>query len=230
MKTGVLFIHGFTGGPFEIAPFRQFLKQHTNWEIAVPVLPGHDLERGLQEGSAASWIMEAELELQRLMKETDRVIVIGFSMGGVIAMYLSLRYPIDKLVLLSAAVKYISPRILVGDARVMMKYSKSRRYPADSFYHLYNYKLTNTPIRAALEFLKVVRLVRPYHQNVRTPVCIVQGKQDGIVPAVTADFLYEQLGSDVKQLIFSENGKHHICYSDDRNEWFTRVLEFLSND
>ncbi|GKV67206.1 MULTISPECIES: alpha/beta hydrolase [Sporosarcina] len=230
MKTGVLFIHGFTGGPFEIAPLRQYLKQHTDWEIAVPVLPGHELGRNLQEGSAASWIMAAELELQRLMKETDRVIVIGFSMGGLIAMYLSLRYPIDKLVLLSAAAKYISPRILVEDAKVVMRTSKSGCYPADSFYHLYNYKLTHTPVRAALEFLKVVRLVRPYHHDVRTPVCIVQGKRDGIVPAVTADLLYEQLGSDEKQLIYSEHGKHHICYSNDRYEWFSRVLAFLSKD
>ncbi|WP_301108500.1 alpha/beta fold hydrolase [Sporosarcina sp.] len=230
MTTGVLFVHGFTGGPFEVAPFRQYLKLHTDWKIVVPVLPGHELDRGLQEGSAASWIMAAELELQRLMKETDRVIVIGFSMGGLIAMYLSLRYPIDKLVLLSAAAKYISPRILLKDARIMMKSSKRHRYPADSFYHLYNYKLMHTPVRATLEFLKVVRLVRPYHHVVQTPVCIVQGKRDGIVPAATADLLFEQLGSDEKHLIYSEHGKHHICYSDDRNEWFSRVLSFLSKD
>ena len=61
--------------------------------------------------------MEAELALKRLQKEVDRVIVVGFSMGGLIAMYLALRYKIDKLVLLSAAAKYISPRILLKEMR-----------------------------------------------------------------------------------------------------------------
>ncbi|PIC65093.1 carboxylesterase [Sporosarcina sp. P13] len=230
MTTGVLFIHGFTGGPFEVAPFRHFLKSHTDWQIAVPVLPGHELGKGVQKGSMESWVMAAELELQRLLKEVDQVIVIGFSMGGLIAMYLTLRYPIKKLVLLSAAAKYISPRILAEDARIMIKVSRRKNYPTDSFYHLYNYKLTHTPIRAAIEFLRVVRLVKPYHHEVKTPVCLVQGKQDGIVPAITADVLYEQLGSARKQLIYSEHGKHHICYSDDRNIWFEKVLHFLTED
>ena len=34
--------------------------------------------------------MEAELALKKLQKEVDRVIVVGFSMGGLIAMYLAL--------------------------------------------------------------------------------------------------------------------------------------------
>ncbi len=230
MKTGVLMIHGFTGGPFEVAPFRQYLRSHTNWKIVVPVLAGHELDPEIKEASAESWIMSAEIELQKLLKKVDEVIVVGFSMGGLIAMYLSLRYPIKKLVLLSAAAKYISPRILVEDARIMMKFSRRRNYPADSFYHLYNYKLTHTPISAALEFLRVVRLVRPYHSNVKTPVCIVQGKQDGIVPAMTAELLYEQLGSKEKHLVYSEHGKHHICYSDDRDIWFAKVLKFLTEN
>lgn len=230
MTTGVLIIHGFTGGPFEVAPFKRFLHIHTDWKVVVPVLPGHELDRGVHKASAKSWVMAAELELRKLQKEVDDVIVIGFSMGGLIAMYLALRYPMKKLVLLSAAAKYISPRILVEDARIMMKSSRRKNYPPDSFYHLYNYKLTHTPIRAALEFLRVVRLVRPYHYEVKTPVCIVQGKQDGIVPAFTADLLYEQLGSEEKHLIYSEQGKHHICYSEDRHVWFAKVLKFMNED
>lgn len=230
MTTGVLIVHGFTGGPFEVAPFKRFLQNHTDWKVVVPVLPGHEMDRGIQKGSAKSWMMVAELELRRLQKEVDDVIVVGFSMGGLIAMYLALRYPIKKLVLLSAAAKYISPRILLEDARIMISSLRHRDFPPDSFYHLYNYKLTNTPVRVALEFLRVVRVVRLYHHQVKTPVCIVQGKQDGIVPAVTADLLYEQLGSKEKHLIYSEHGKHHICYSEDRHVWFPKVLKFMGED
>ncbi|WP_313236350.1 alpha/beta hydrolase [Sporosarcina ureae] len=230
MTTGVLIIHGFTGGPFEVAPFKRFLENRTHWKVVVPVLPGHEMDPGVLRGSAKSWMMVAELELRRLQKEVDDVIVVGFSMGGLIAMYLAMRYPIKKLILLSAAAKYINPRILLEDARIMMRSLKRKAYPPNSFYHLYNYKLTHTPVRMALEFLRVVRLVRPYHHQVKTPVCIVQGKQDGIVPAFTADLLYEQLGSKEKHLIYSEHGKHHICYSEDRHVWFAKVLKFMDED
>ena len=39
MKTGVLFIHGFTGGPFEVRPLVNFLKMKTDWLICYTDVP-----------------------------------------------------------------------------------------------------------------------------------------------------------------------------------------------
>ena len=81
--------------------------------MEVPTLPGHGVTLNLVKVSAESWMMEAELALKKLTRRVDRVIVVGFSMGGLIAMYLRFVIRIDKLVLLSAAAKYISPRIFL---------------------------------------------------------------------------------------------------------------------
>ena len=227
MKTGVLFIHGFTGGPLEVRPLANFLKVKTNWQLAIPTLPGHGITLNLEKGSADSWLMEAELALKRLQKEVDRVIVVGFSMGGLIAMYLSLRYKIDKLVLLSAAAKYISPRILLKELRIMLAKPFLTKYPPNTFYHLYEYKMAHTPLRAVFEFLRIVNIVEPYYGLINTPVCIVQGEKDGIVPFTTAEHLLKKLGSEKKEFIKSPVGKHHICYSDDCDNWFNEVLRFM---
>lgn len=226
MKTGVLFLHGFTGGMFEVRPFIQYVEERTDWITSVPILPGHDFPIDLSKVSAENWMMEAELALNRLRKECDRILIVGFSMGGIIALYLALRYKIEKLVLLSAAAKYISPRILLADAAVLLK----KDFPPNTFYHLYDFKLRNTPLHAAKEFVRVVKMVEPYYGKITTPVCIVQGKKDGIVPFSTAELLLRSLGSPHKQLIVSENGKHHICYSDDHQEWFPKVYEFMKKD
>lgn len=227
MKTGVLLIHGFTGGPYEVRPFVKFLQEKTDWKLVVPTLPGHGVKLELGKASAASWLMEAETAFRKLQKEVDRVVVIGFSMGGLIALYLSLRYHVDKLVLLSAAAKYISPRILLEDIRIMLAESITKKHSPNTFYHLYNYKLTHTPLQATIEFLRVVKMVEPYYDLIQTPVCIVQGKKDGVVPFASAEHLYKSLGSDEKVLIQSDTGKHHICYSDDCHTWFKDVLAFL---
>jgi carboxylesterase len=230
MKTGVLFIHGFTGGPFEVRPLVNFLKRKTDWQISLPTLPGHGLSLNLRKVSADSWLMEAELALKNLQKEVDRVIVVGFSMGGLIAMYLALRYRIDKLVLLSAAAKYISPRILMKEVRIMLAKPITKKYPPNTFYHMYEYKLTHTPLRAIFEFLRIVRIIEPYYSLIKTPVCIVQGEKDGIVPFTTAEHLLKKLGSEKKEFIKSPLGKHHICYSDDCDNWFNEVLRFMQED
>ena len=226
MKTGVLFIHGFTGGNYEVRPFVDFLKQQTDWQISVPTLPGHGVKPDLSKVTAASWMMEAELAFRKLQKEVDRVIVVGFSMGGLIAMYLALRYKVDKLILLSAAEKYISPWILLKDFGILLA-EPVKKYPPNTFYHLYDYKLKHTPMHATREFLRIVKTVEPYYELIKTPVCLVQGKNDGIVPFSTANYLYESLGSEKKKLIISDLGKHHICYSEDCDKWFEEVWEFM---
>lgn len=230
MKTGVLFIHGFTGGSFEVRPLVMYIQHQMDWLVSVPTLPGHGITLNLKNMSADSWLMEAELAYKKIQKKVDRVIVIGFSMGGLIAMYLALRYPVHKLVLLSAAAKYMSPRNLLGDITIMLTESVRKKYPPNTFYHLYDYKLTHTPLRAIFEFLRIVKTVEPYYGQIKIPVCIVQGRKDGIVPFASAEHLYKTLGSQKKVFIQSARGKHHICYSDDCDNWFQEVLAFMKEE
>ena len=116
--------------------------------------------------------------------------------------------------------------ILLEDAAVLL----TKHYPPNTFYHLYDYKLRHTPLHAAKEFVRVVKMVEPYYGQITTPVCVVQGKKDGIVPFSTGEHLLRSLGSVQKELIVSENGKHHICYSDDSHEWFPKVYKFMKKD
>ncbi len=230
MKTGVLCIHGFTGGPYEVQPFADFLKQQTDWNISVPTLPGHGDTLALKNISADSWLMEAELAIRELKKTSDRIMIVGFSMGGLIAMYLALRYKVDRLVLLSAAAKYISPPQIVEEVKGALSDAAKRQLAENEFYQRYQYKISNTPMLSTREFLKVVKLVEPYYKLIHIPVCIVQGMKDGVVPESSADFIYDNISSDDKQIIRSEVGKHMICYSDDCEEWFVKVLAFMKKD
>lgn len=228
MKTGVLCIHGFTGGPYEVQPFVEFLQERTDWTIIVPTLPGHGETLELKKLTAENWLMAAEIALRKLQKEVDKVYIVGFSMGGIIAMYLAMRYPITKLILLSAAAKYIHPVQLLQDIKEMAKEAVEGKLEENILYKRYSSKWKETPIRATLEFIRLVRIVEPYYSQIKIPVCLVQGKKDGIVPYTTAEFLFDQIGSAEKELIFSETGKHHICYCDDCEDWFHRALTFLN--
>lgn len=227
LKTGVLCIHGFTGGPYEVQPFADFLEKQTDWNISVPTLPGHGDTLTLKNMTADSWLMEAELALRELKKSSDRIIIVGFSMGGLIAMYLAMRYKIDRLVLLSAAAKYISPTQLLQEVKGALSDAAKMRLSENEFYKRYQYKLINTPMLSTREFLKVVKLIEPYYKNIHIPACIVQGMKDGVVPVSAADFIYDNIASEDKQIIRSETGKHMICYSEDCEDWFIRVLTFM---
>ncbi len=223
----MLLLHGFSGGPYELEPFIAFLRECTDWEIVTPTFCGHGEELSMQGYKAEHWLMDAEIAYRQLAKKVDEMFVVGFSMGGVIAMYLAKRYPVKKLVLLSAAIKYMSSVQLIQDLRMLAREAVHGHLRDNELFRWYEYKLKNVPLSAAVEFTRLVKKVEPYMGYIEVPVFIVQGEKDGIVPSITAQFIFDQLKVSEKHMYLSVNGKHHICFSDDNNEWFFQVLGFL---
>ncbi|SOC18515.1 esterase/lipase [Ureibacillus xyleni] len=223
-------LHGFSGGPYEILPLAKYIKDKTtNWIVGTPTFTGHgeSEELDLKGYKAEHWLMDAEICYRNLAKKVDEVIVIGFSMGGVIALYLAKRYKVKKLVLLSAAAKYIAPAQLLKDLRIIAEDAIRGQLKDNELFKRYENKLKNVPVSSTVQFMKIVRQVEPYIRTIHVPTFIVQGQADGIVPFATAQYLFDELPSQEKYLFYSEKGKHHICYSDDCDVWFPEILNFM---
>ncbi|EHL2514775.1 alpha/beta fold hydrolase, partial [Listeria monocytogenes] len=80
-----LCIHGFTGSPSEVKPLADYLREHTDWDVLAPTLPGHDHLRHLKNVTYKDWIVFVDSILSQMLKEDDEVYIIGFSMGGLLA-------------------------------------------------------------------------------------------------------------------------------------------------
>ncbi|MGG0658155.1 alpha/beta hydrolase [Rummeliibacillus pycnus] len=229
MKIGVLCLHGFTGGAYEIKAFSDYLEQYTEWKIYVPILSGHGEKLNLDLFTAEHWLMDAEIAYKRLFKEVDEIFIIGFSMGGIIAMYLALRYKVKALVLLSPAARYIRTMQFVTDLNGLFMDFMHGDHKENEFFKLYERKVIDVPIASAKEFTRLVHKMSPYYEKITVPVCLVQGEKDELVPYTTADFLYNKIASKKKELITTPDGKHLICYCEDAEKWFKKALDFLNN-
>src|SRR5690606_14960238 len=108
-----------------------------------------------------------------------------------------------KLVLLSAAAKYIAPKQLLKDLQLVAKDATVGHLKDNELFKLYEYKLRNVPVSATVQFMRIVRMVEPYISTINVPTFIVQGKHDGIVPYSTAQYLYDKLPTTDKFLFFS---------------------------
>ncbi|MDP4170470.1 MAG: alpha/beta fold hydrolase [Bacillota bacterium] len=226
---GCLCLHGFTGGPDEVGPLVDYLREHTDWLLSVPTLPGHGEQNSLKGINYQQWIECAEEEMRKLMNRCSSVYVIGFSMGGLIASYLSTIFPVEKLVLLSAAAYYINPRQLASDLKdILFDYFRGNIETNELFLR-YKRKIIQTPIEATMEFRKLVTFIRPLLPQVEVPTFIAQGESDGIVPPKSADYLYQSIKAKRKKLVFIENSKHLICHCEEKEALFSHVLDFLSS-
>ncbi len=227
---GCLIIHGFTGGPHEIEPLRAYLSERTNWKIKVPILKGHGKELNLEDASHEIWLKEAENALEDLRKNCDTVYVIGFSMGGMIAAYLAATQKIDRLVLLATARRYLSLKYLSFYIAEMIGDGFKGKLNENDLFLQYKSKLGDVPIKANVEFMKLVNRTKQYLQDITTPVFIAQGQKDEMVPFKTAYYLDEEIGSVHKEVVFFEQSDHLICLGEDSDVLNKMIYEFLTQD
>ena len=102
--TACLLIHGYGGSPFEVEGLARALET-AGLATRAPTLPGHaDGHAGFAETRFSDWLAHAEKELADLQKQYARVMILGFSMGGALALNLACRYPVVGVITLSTPV------------------------------------------------------------------------------------------------------------------------------
>lgn len=224
---GVLCIHGYTGSAWEVAPVVELLKRETNWRVEVAYLSGHNIDLQLRGVRAKHWLQDIENAYLKLRRVVDEVYVIGFSMGGLLAIYLAAHYDIKKIVLLSAAAKLFDVKQQLFDIRALYNDMKNDRLLENVIYQRYQKKVFHVPIASAFSFLKTRHFVKNDYARITQPIFLVQGDQDGLVPHHTADWIASKVSSRDVSVWHSTTGKHHICYSDDFHLWSRQLLQFL---
>ncbi|HEY4601004.1 MAG TPA: alpha/beta fold hydrolase [Cerasibacillus sp.] len=225
---GCLLIHGYTGGPHELAPLTAYLQKHTDWEIVVPLLPGHGEPLDLADLTYEDWLLAAEEAYLSLKETCDTIYVIGFSMGGMISVYLTAKYKVDRLILLATAGKYLSfGKIIVNIGEVIEDGLKGN-LQENKYFNYYKDKLEQVPLQANIEFMKLVHQTRQYLKDVKVPVFIAHGQEDSLVPYKTAYYLEKELASEIKEVVIFDRSEHLICLGNDRDVLIKMVYDFLN--
>ncbi len=94
-----LLIHGYPGTPAEMRPVAHILHE-IGWTVNTPLLPGFGAElETLAEKTNEDWLRAVEREFLALRADSKRVTIVGYSMGGALAMQLAARYQPEGLIL-----------------------------------------------------------------------------------------------------------------------------------
>lgn len=108
---GVLVLHGFSGSLDTVRPAAK-AAEALGVPVRMPVLRGHGTRwEDLRGVKAKHWIEDAHAALDDLLREAERVLVVGLSMGGLVALNLAADRPtaVAGLVLLAPALRFADP-------------------------------------------------------------------------------------------------------------------------
>ena len=105
-RRGVLLTHGLTGSPYVMRHLAAFFQQN-GFRVMAVLLPGHGTQPGdLLEVTWQEWAKAVAFGADKLAEEVDEVYLAGYSIGGTLSVYQSLRdNRVRGLLLFSPAIR-----------------------------------------------------------------------------------------------------------------------------
>lgn len=199
-RKAVLIIHGFAGGTYDQERLANYLERHAKLDVYSFTLPGHE-KRTFKTAKYQEWIKASEEMIDSLIKDGYRSIyLIGHSMGGVIATYLSSKYPqVKKLVLAAPAFNYL---VVEGESSTMDKFKSGINMVINNDRDEVFTRFLKLPITSFSEFTKLVDKYKDSYKDVNVPTLILQGDKDTLVPIKSSMELYENLPVKEKILLY----------------------------
>jgi carboxylesterase len=239
----VLCLHGLTGTPYEVAPLAHALVA-AGFSVSAPLLAGHgDTTAALAATRWQDWFASAEAAFDRLREASGDgpVAVLGFSMGGLLALRLARLRPksVSALVALSVPLRLRPWQIVAakawrrvpaflrrGPLAVMRKRGGSD--VTDEKVRRENPGMPEIPLAGVAELVDLAELVRRDLTFIKQPTLVGHGELDHTIALQASYELAGSLAAEVVQRLWLPRSGHLVGVDVERAQLTAAVVRFLS--
>ena len=222
----VVYLHGYTATRQEVAPLCDQLAAALGANLFYTRLAGHGrAPAALGEASAEDWLRDAAEALAIGRALGERVVVVGTSTGGTLALWLAQRPEAADI----AAQILVSPNLGPRDERStllagpwgyqLQRWLIGEEYrwqPANE--RQAKYWTWKYPARALVPMMALVKSVRDSPlEDIRVPTLVIHSPKDSVVSPARIEAAYARLGAPVKRIVKvedSEDRAHHVLAGD----------------
>jgi carboxylesterase len=178
------------------------------------------------------WLASVEDGWHLLSGCCDRIFVVGLSMGGILSLLFSARYPVAGVAALAA------PHHLPNDPRLrfiklisLFKpfFAKGEPEWFDQEALAEHISYDSDPTRSYAEVRDLIKEMQATLPAVRAPTLLVFSKNDPTVLAEDGHMqaIYDALGSEKKERLWIEGSGHVITRDAQRQRVFQAVADFI---
>ena len=237
----VILLHGLTGTPFEVRHLAERVHE-LGYMAEAPLLAGHQDLDALERSRWTDWYDSAAAVLDRHRAAGRRVVLLGFSMGSLLALLLAARRPDDVAGLVVISVPLEQPRWMqhaitglaalrrkpiVGrwiggrrkrqrpDVRIQSEQARSPSLPA-------------FPYPALREFVALQEEARKCLPRVRAPLLVLHGKYDHSAPVEHSARVAQAVSSPEVRRVILPRSFHIVGRDLDRDRASEEVTRFVT--
>lgn len=219
---GVLMLHGYSSSPNDYRELAGFLSEK-NITIYTPLLPGHGTHpRDLNKVKAEDYKNYVFESLKKL--NTKKKFVIGYSMGGTLALDLASKNDLDGIISINSAI-YIKNRYLpfIPLLRLVETYTAKRPEQIVQLINDERVVYDSIPLTSVTELQKLINSISIH--EITEPILIFQSDKDDIISPESAEYIFSTIRSEDKKLIVLNNSTH--IKINNPEEAFNEIYNFI---
>ncbi len=230
----VMFLHGIAGSPAQLREMAKKLAAE-GFHVYGVALPGHGTDHEeLYAITWQRWYGHVLAEYGRIAERHGGVSVVGFSLGGALALRLAMERPVERLVLISTPIymfhDYLPSHWLLKFANLMSHTARTfpQRQPETEDgpeYLIYDH----IPFDALFATVDLVRENKERLGEVVSPVLVFHSRKDPASRPKSAKYIYEHVGCADKRLVWLNQAPHGMMHGSeiDKSVLHHEILDFF---
>lgn len=232
---GVLVLHGFTSSLATVDGLLPHVMAR-GLPYAMPTLRGHGTRpEDLRGVTWHRWYEDAERALDELLTRCARVVVMGLSMGGLVALHLGAQRP-ERL----AGIVAVAPalRLILPAAFLLPLLGRSGRLAAANVLNAFEdatLAATSTnylaaPLSAVYSLVQFGQRIERELPQMRVPLLILHTPRDRVVQPESAQIVYARAGTppEDKAIRAFDRSGHEMLLDRQREEVFAAIMAFIA--
>ncbi len=231
-NTGCLLLHGFSSTPAELRVIGEALAQ-SNYTTKGILLAGHGTKpEDLLGVTYENWIDSAQEGINELKKSCNRIVVIGHSMGGLLALQMAARNKISAVITIAAALKPTNRKMKIAWLlKHFQKYTSlpSKKISTEQGKYLIHYPYF--PVAAVAELHRLANHTKKILPQITTDALIIQTEDDKTVRPESAQIIIDKISSKRKESLLLREGTHSAPVIPPHNEQIiARIIQFIKDN
>jgi len=240
-RTGILLIHGFTGTPKEMRWMGEYLNRELGFTCLGIRLTGHATDpEDMIRSNWTDWAASVEDGFHLLCGMTDRVFLVGLSMGGALSLLMSTRFAEGVAGVVAMSTPYKLPddprlRHIECISKIIAYMPKSDEEPGASWFDKDAFKdhisYPQNPLRSIGELNKLLGEMRAALPSLRAPVLLIHSRDDQYVLAENMEMIFADLvnAPDKTKLYVTRSG-HVVTRDAARHQVFEAARNFIKRN
>jgi carboxylesterase len=239
-EKAVILVHGFTSSTQEIEHLGLTLAQN-GFTVYAPLLVGHNRNFAEFKKTKATDYYDSVVDVYNKLTDYKSIDIIGLSFGATLSLRLAINYPkIRKIVTLAPAIFYydsaisLMPLLQIYPGKIMKKITKNSETGIFSRWDLFNPEALDRRIAYSWFAFPQLQSTRKFMQQVRAelqkiiqPMLIIHSHRDTTTKVEGARYLYDNIGSQDKQLFILEKSGHVITEDYEAKKVEQQIVNFL---